>query len=278
MQIYKTYCTPASNCSLKLINSAINNHWVKQLAFFHFLKSQYINSTVYNYRHRMPEIAIKFGVSVKTLYTYISILKRENLAYDFHQNLSLVSTRVIRQNFKDHRKTKIMINETDNLWVIQCRLYAKVIEYHLVQIYFKESVRRYEAMILNISERQAGNSNQHKRELGEGSLFLPSFSIRNAGGLLDLNERTVSKVLNTLSELQVIDVIKPKINKIANTILPISILKDMPGYLFHGSFCTFQVYGSQIKLLQYPILLKRITRHVYLKYCKSDKCKKYNIL
>lgn len=244
------------NCSLKLIQLAIAEKWTKQLAFFHFLKSTYGNSTVFNYRSRMPEIALRFGVSTKTLYKYLAILKDNNLAYDFHDNLSLLSIRELKRIYRDKRKTKINIKSNDYLWQVECRLFAKIMEYHFKKMAFNEAVRRF------------GDRDRHKSELGESG-FLPSLSIRNMAKLLNINEKTATKAIKTLELLEILKVIKPTVRKISSERLPVEILKDFPGYLFETKNGTFQMFGQSVVLKDYPVSLPRITNKVYVKYCKS---------
>jgi len=51
------------NVSLKLIRKAADEKWIKQLAFWHLVKSTYGNSVLFDYRQRMPELAKRFGTS-----------------------------------------------------------------------------------------------------------------------------------------------------------------------------------------------------------------------
>jgi hypothetical protein len=246
-----------ANCCLKLIKKSNSEKWIKAVALWHFFKATYGNSVLFSYRSRMQEISLKFGVCTKSLYKYISILKKNGLAFDFNNNLNLVSIKFIKKQYSDRKKSQITINcQTDELWHIQCRLYAKFIESKFKKIAFMEALARF------------GKHDRHKTESCE-NVFLPSFSIRNAAKLLGIGKDSVIKVFKTLELLEILAIYKPQILKISNERLPVEILKDFPGYLFETENGTFQIFGNTIELKQYPVILPKIKPKVYAKYYNS---------
>jgi hypothetical protein len=227
------------------------------LSLWHYFKATYINGVIFNYRSRIQELSLKFALSTKTLYKYISILKKNGLVYDFNNNLNLVSIRHIKKLHSEKKKSKIHLNcLSDKLWTVACKLQSKLIENHLKSIAFSEALRRYGNRNLNNKDRSASD-------------FLPSFSIRNAAKLLKMNERTIIKVFITLESLDIIKIIESKFIKISYDQLPVDILTDFPGYRFYSNQGTFLRHGNMIELKEYPLKLPKINYKLYAKYCKS---------
>jgi hypothetical protein len=109
--------------SLSLIETAAREKWIRQLAFYHLLKSHYCNSCIYNYKSRMEEIAAKCQVSTKTLYSYMNFLRRKGLIFDHNKNLILKSTREFGK-----KKYLIFIDSEYSLADIADILYGKILE------------------------------------------------------------------------------------------------------------------------------------------------------
>jgi len=251
-----------ANCSLKLIKQAVSEKWIKQLAFWHLCKTNYGNSAIYNYRSRMPEIALKHGMSTKSIYNYISLLRSKELVFDFKNNLSLRSIRSIKHYLGDKRKTQITIT-SDNINDIQNKLYAKLIEYHITKIAFKEAIRRFEKRNLHKLEQDAG-------------VFLPSFSIRNIAKVLNVSTITAQSVLNSLESLGVLIIHKSKpelISKDAGAGFNPELTKDLPAYYFASGSKLYKQQGNAIELIEHPVNLPKLTLKIYSKYCKSTFCK-----
>jgi spore maturation protein CgeB len=85
------------NTSIKLIEQSATERWVKPLALFHVLKSTYGNSVIYNYRKRMKELAERIGISRKTLYNYLDILRSKELIDKNKGNLKNLHLASIRK-------------------------------------------------------------------------------------------------------------------------------------------------------------------------------------
>jgi len=67
------------NTSIKLIELAATERWIKSLALFYVLKLTFGNSVIYNYRKRMKELSGRFGIAIKTLYSYLDMLNSKGL-------------------------------------------------------------------------------------------------------------------------------------------------------------------------------------------------------
>ncbi|HEY5122709.1 MAG TPA: hypothetical protein VIK14_03130, partial [Ignavibacteria bacterium] len=79
--------------SLHLIECAVSESWIRQLAFYHLLKLQFNNGCIYTYKSRMDEIARSLNISTKTLYNYLNFLRSKELVCDHANNLKLKSIR-----------------------------------------------------------------------------------------------------------------------------------------------------------------------------------------
>ncbi|MFO7830170.1 MAG: hypothetical protein R6V23_16225 [Bacteroidales bacterium] len=251
--------TGKNNTSIYLINTAIDEGWIKSLALFHLLKATFGNSVIYNHRNRMPEIAQRFGISKQTLYTYFEILRDKNLIFPSPgkgNHLHLTSIKTLKNQFRDRKKCKITITPEDNLYSILCRLHIKVVERHIQKILFAIVLKRY--------RRQ----NLYKPETGEIAP-VPSLSIRNTAKLLQTNERTAKKILKTGENLNVIKIQKQKPEKISSDILDTQMIEDYPGYKFTNKNGTFVQYGQKIELLEYPPKMPNISPKIFAKYCNS---------
>ena len=126
--------------SIKLIERAIDESWIKELSFFYLLKFRYNNSCIYNYKRRMNELAQQSNISTKTLYNYFNILRSKGLIIDHMTNLKL---RSVKEYKVTRKKTVLLINENYSLFDITCLLFCKLIESKARQQAFAESVRRF---------------------------------------------------------------------------------------------------------------------------------------
>jgi hypothetical protein len=228
--------------SIELIETAINEGWIKQLAFYHLLKNQFNNGCIYRYRSRMDEIAELLGISTKTLYNHLNFLRSKNLIVDHCRNIKIKSVR----EFTSRKKATIQLKNNENLFDVTCRLYAKIIEKKARQQAYKESVRRF------------GKSDRNIMKLCANP-FRPSFSFRNIAKLLKISEYKAVKVMGNLNRLGIISIEKQKPKLISENFTALDYVVDLPGYRFNiGNKC-FEVWGNRIDFLEYPVYLTRIT-------------------
>jgi len=256
-----------SRVSAKLVEKAAAERWIKPLALFHRLKCRYRNSVIYGYRNRMPELSKYFGLSIKTLYNYLNILRYNGLIFNFPgnpHNLHLKSIKSIKQSLGDQKKCNITISQDDKIWEISCRLYSKLIESHFKKMVFTKALKEF------------GRRDLHKMIAGETAAAPFSLSIRNTAKLLKVNEKTAKKVLKTLKDLNILEIYPQKPVKISDGKLLIKLLEDMLGYRFAGKIGTYQQFGNKIELIEYPIKVPKITPKIYANYYKSIQCKKYH--
>jgi hypothetical protein len=253
------------NCSLKLIRQAANEKWIRQLAFWHICKATYGNSAIYTYRSRMTEIAERFNVSTKTFYSYIAILRDKELVSDFKNHLSLKSISTIRHGFDEKRKCKIFIGPSDDIYIISCRLYGKLIEEHVRKMSLAKGLKEFERR--NLNELRSG-------EIASTPSF--SLSIRNTAKLLNVNEKTAFRILKTLEGIGIVKILRQRPIRISDSKLSIGSIEDFPGYRFVTSTGTYQQFGSRIELLQHPVTIPKMTYQKYVKIYKSNQCKKYH--
>lgn len=240
--------------SIKLIERAISENWIRQLAFYHLLKFRFNNSCIYNYRSRMNEIARSLNISTKTLYNYLNFLRSKKLVCDHANNLKLKSIRDFRTNRK---KSVLLINKDNNLFDVTCLLYSKLIERKARQQAFAESVRRF------------GRGDRFKSGLSENP-FRPSLSYRNIAKLLNISESKAFRVIDNLNRLQVVRTTKQKPRLLSNNFSELSCIEDMPGYRFNIGNRLFEVFGIRFEFLHYPIYIKKITIRQYKKFINRD--------
>ena len=243
-----------SKASIKLINQASSEGWMRQLAFFHLLKYKFNNSCLYNYRSRMSEIAGMLNVSERTLYTYLNFLRSKKLVFTHANNLMLVSI----LKYTTRKKTTIKIDDTNTVFDIETLLYAKVIEQHGRRIGFLRLIKKFE------------RGEQFKSKL-TGTPFKPSISMRCIAKLLKISECKASKVIKNLNRLQVIKTTNQKPQLISYNFTRLEYVKDYPGYLFNSGKYLYRQFGQIIDFLHFPIYLKSISIKEYKKY-KSLLC------
>jgi hypothetical protein len=214
--------------SIKLIEKAISEKWVRQLAFFHILKSRFNNSCIYNYRSRMNELALSFNISEKTLYNYFRDLRSKELVCDHANNLKLKSIRQL----KSWKKTLLEIDLSHDLWDVTCLLYAKLIERKAQQQSFRESVRRF------------GRGDRYKDGLSENP-FHPSLSYRTIAKILNTSENKAFRVVKNLNRLGIIKTAKQKPNLITSDFTALKSIEDYPGYRFNLGNCLLRSSGIE---------------------------------
>jgi len=229
--------------SIKLIERAVSEKWIRQLTFFHILKFRYNNSCIYDYRSRMKELAESLNISEKTLYNYLNFLRAKGLICDHATNLKLKSIR----DFGFHRKKiSLLIDPDYSLFDITCLLYAKLIEQKARQIAFAESVRRF------------GRGDRFKYRLCE-TPFQPSLSIRTMAKLLNISEYKMYLVEKNLNRLGVIKSEKQKPEFLSGNFTNLKSIEDMPGRRFTINGSLYEMFGSKIDFLQFPVFLKKIS-------------------
>jgi hypothetical protein len=228
--------------SIKLIEKAVSDKWMRQLSFFHLMKFEFKNSCIYNYRNRMKVIADRLNISEKTLYNYINFLRSKDLIYDHSDNLVLKSIRA----FIKRNKAVIYFDDSYTLFDISCLLYAKILEEKGRRIAFMESVKR------------AGKGDGFKRGFSENQ-FRPSLSYRTIAKLLNCSEFQAFKIIQNLNRLQVIRTEKQKPQLLSTNFNYLGSIEDYPGYRFNIKNRLFQQFGNLIEFLQFPVYLKRIS-------------------
>jgi hypothetical protein len=245
----------ARKTSFKLIKAAISEKWIRPLALFHALKFRYVNSCVYSYKGRFRTISGELGVSIKTLYSYVKILRSNRLIYDHKNNLMLKSFRLIRHEYGGlWKKCTIIIPDIYDLFDVECLLYAKILEDRARKQAFRESVRQYRRRDWRI------------RGLSENS-FYASLSYRTIANILNLSKNKTIKVIKNLNRMEVIRSQKQKPELIMRNAsqLNINLLDDFPGRRFMLDGNIFEQYGLKHEFIQFPITLKRITLNQYIK-------------
>jgi hypothetical protein len=233
----------ARRTSIKAIEDAITENWIKHLAFYHLLKFHYKNSCIYNYKHRMDEVANQFNLSPKTLYNYFKILMDRNLVFDHSGNLII---RSIRHFGLSRKKTTIYLDDSKTVFDITCLLYAKILEDRAKKQAFKESVRRF------------GKGDQFKSGLC-GNPFLPSLSFRTIAKILHISENKAFRVVKNLNKLGVIKSQKQKPQLKGNVSAVMYSIEDLPGYRFAIGNNLYEQYGCKHDFLQFPVCLRNIT-------------------
>lgn len=245
-----TYC----RVSIRLIEQASSEGWIRQLAFYHLLKSKFNNSCLFNYRSRRDEISEMLGVCTKTLYTYLKFLKEKGLACDHATNFKLKSTK----EFSCREKTIISISSNHSINDISCLLYAKLLEQSAKRQAFAESLRQFEKPpedkpISTFCEIP----------------FRPSISYDAIARILHCSVFKAYQVAKTLVKLGIIEIDKQKPRIIGKDSTRGGCLKyaeDLPGYRFTLSNYLFEKVSNKLNFLLFPVYLKPISLRQYLKY------------
>jgi len=235
--------------SLKLIDQAINEGWLKQLAFYHLLKFRFKSSCIYDYKSRMNELSGMFDICPKTLYSYLNILRYKNLVYDHSNNLIIKSIR----EFSVNRKCTILIEEDYTLNDIVCLLYGKLIERKARKQAFGELIK------------SMGGTDKQRSKFCERSPHdsLVTLSYRLIAKVLKVSEFKSFKVLKNLVRLGVIKIHKQPPIYLNVNFTELEYVEDLPGHRFNIGNKLYAMYGSEIEFLQFPILLKPMTLKVY---------------
>ena len=102
-----------------LIEQAIDEKWVKSLAFFGHCKLLFHHATIFNYSHR--RLATLLKCSHNKVKYHMDILRKIDLVLEIKGNLTF-------KNIIHKHKCSVIINETDTLTDIENKLYLKIIE------------------------------------------------------------------------------------------------------------------------------------------------------
>ena len=241
--------------SLRLIEEAVREKWIRQLAFFHLLKFRFNNSVVYNYKSRMKEIAKLFNISERTFYRYIKLLRAKGLVYEHSNNLILKSLKGGRI------KSSLYINDDLILNDLICLLYLKLIERAARNQAFAESIRRF-----GRGDRLISRSSENP--------FQPSLSFRTLAKILNCSEFKAFQVTKNLVSLGFIKIKKQRPQFIKDcTPEFLSHIEDYPGYRFVGkNNGVFEVFGCKIEFSHFPIYLKAISVKRVIQYRKYTIC------
>jgi hypothetical protein len=176
--------------SIKLIEKAVTEKWIRQLAFYHLMKYNFNNSCIYNYKSRMNEVAGKLDISTKTQYNNLSFLKSKELIGEHKNNLMLKSIR----DFKARKKTLLLINGNHSLYDITCLLYAKLIEQSANHQAYAESIRLNEKRFTKDKKAQNGRGDGFNRGLSENP-FRSSFFFRTIAKIINCSEYKAFQVV-----------------------------------------------------------------------------------
>jgi len=241
----------ARKTSIKLIARAVSEGWIRQLAFYHMLKFRFENSCIYNYRGRMDEIAGMFDISSRTLYSYLNFLRSKELICDHANNLKIKSIR----EFTTRKKSIMLLTDGHNLFDVTCLLYAKLIEQKAKQQAFAESARRF------------GRGDRFISVPGE-SPFHPSLSFRSIAKILNCSESKAFKVIKNLNRLEVLRTEKQKPQMLSDNFTELRSVEDYPGYRFNIGSKLFEIFGTRVELIQFPVYLRSISMKQYLKYIR----------
>ena len=238
--------------SIRLIEKAAREKWIKSLALYHFLKIHFVNSCVYGYRSRMKEISGMTGICEKTIYKYIQILRSKDLVYEHSHNLCLRSIK----GYKGWKKTTLMIPDGWSYFDLIYLLFGKLIEQSARHQAFAESVRR---------SRRGDDWNSRFCE----SPFSPSLSIRSLAKLCNISVKTISLVIKNLERLEVLRIEKPKPVLVSNDFTELECIEDYPGYRFNVGKNLFRIFGQRIDFLQFPVYLKKYNKGQIKQYERS---------
>ncbi len=186
------------NTSLKAIKYSIEGKYTKAFAFYILVKGAFSNGVIYNYRSRKKELAFMAEISERSVYKYIDILIKNNLAYEHHGNLCMKSVRVLKRELSDCRKCKLVITPKDNLHTIECKLYAKLFEYHAKKM-------AYEEQVMNVDADKCDSA---------GKQYDPVLSCRSVAKLFNRSVNKARDIINTLNRMAIIRTIKSKPQKV----------------------------------------------------------------
>ncbi len=259
---------------IALIRQSAEIKMTRQLAFFYLLKRQFANGRIYDFRSRKNLISKLLGVSVKTLNKYLDTLEQVELVSEECGDLVLVSNRWIQQVFDERKTYKISTHKDDSLADIQARLFAKLLENHARKISFKESLRRFEKRRFfkrNRTKAKCGGD-QLNSVLRENPRFEPSMSVRTVAKLLNLNERTVLKVIERLNKLGIAQT-KTQQPFLAgqSSSHVIKYMEEGHGHWFVCKGNLYQQFGMKWSFLEFPIFQKQLTGRAYVKIKKTNR-------
>lgn len=235
---------------LLLIETAIDEKWIKYLAFFHLVKYRYRNSCIYNYKSRMHIVAWEFNICVKTLYTYVNTLKIQDLVYEHSNNLIFKSIKRLKKAYaKTRYKTVFDFKPHYTLKDLEYLLYLKILENKGRQQAFMVSLK-------GANDRFKNGSKNSVRTICES--FAPSFSYRTIAKILNISENKAFCVILRLNELNVLRTQKQKPKLIKRNIHFYDHYED-EAYEFVSGGNLYECYGNRHHFLDYPIYLKTIS-------------------
>lgn len=253
--------------SLRLIEKAVSEKWVRSLALFHALKFKYNNSCIYSYKGRFKAISKELHLSMKSMYSYVKLLRSKGLIYDHSDNLIMKSFQVIRFELGGlWKKCTLIIPDSYNLFDIECLLYAKILEDHARKQANRVRLKEAGKIYGENPVRRNGGEDRRIKGLSE-TPFHASLSYRTVGKILNLSNNKAIKVIKNLNRLNVLNSKRQKpglIMKNANW-LNIDFLNDFPGYRFISAGSLFEQYGMEHEFIQFPIIVKGMTLRQFKK-------------
>lgn len=241
---------------ISALEKAIENNYVKDLAFFCLLKSQYNNSCIYSYKSRMDELSKSCGVCVKTLYNFLAKLKNLKLIHDHAGNLMLSSYRSMKRG---RVKGVLIIEKSYRVEDIAALLYGKILERRGRNQAFMESMGRFE------------RGDMHKTEHCENP-FYPSMSFRTIAKSLKMTPTKAHRIIKRLCQLNFIIPHKQSPFLISeNAPSAMYYIEDRLGYHFNIGSCLYEQFGDRYEFLHYPIYLKKISLNQYKAFKKNKR-------
>lgn len=249
------------NICLPIVEKCRNRREMPALATYYFLKIHFRNSCIYNFRPRMAEIATLIGISQKTLYTYLSHLRRLELIREHSGNLIFESTAKLKKQHKQKRILTIKIDKNETIKDIESRLYGKLLERHVTKLAFHRSVKKFENNLHDLGKAKYDEN---------GSQF--SISVRNMMKLLSVSQLKAKAIINSLNMKDIILTQSRKAKYLDYGKAPLKYSLEFPGHYFNNKrgFLFIQ-FGQQHELIAYPCQVRNLTYRQYLRIRKNLK-------
>ena len=245
------------NVCLALIKDARDKRLMRPLAAYYLLKEQYKNSTLYDYKGRMPELANGIGICARTLHTYINAMRRLGLVYDHKNNLTLRGTRKVKNAHKERKKYQIVKSQTID--DIEASLFGILIEERGRQIDHTTSIVGFAK---ELKKRAPGND-AYIMQRAESYPTPPAFSysIRSTAKLLSVSKPKATKILKKLNEQGVFQTIDNPARCLGrgNGQSKKHFSEDRAGYFFLHKGFLFRQFGRKHIFIMNPPKQKELT-------------------
>ncbi len=248
------------NVCLTLIREARDTRQMRCLAAYYFFKRHYRNSTLYNFRSRMDDLADVCSISTKSLYTYIGRWKAWGLVREHHNNLTLHSTLDVKKACRERHRVQITRNNKDTIKEIETRLYGKILEQHNRRMDFnRKLLERAESTKTTKRARRGDTPILQCYENRQGVPAL-SLSLRSAASELNLSLVKTTKIFQTLNRLGVIRTVANPPESVGHGVGLYRACRDgRLGYFFMAGDTVFRQFGNRHHFLEYPPSDKKVT-------------------